>query len=351
MLFKFLKKIPPIIKLIRKYYHISRLSGLPGALTQSPNTVVIVLPPEGSGGWILDRIGKEIYEAMSAKNTKVIRFGDSIPENTLVFFTHYNFFIESLLLDRNFAVQRRCFVYFTHFENRKHNLTDQIIACSMRRVCGIVCMNSGLKRKLATLGVPDNKLHVLVAGANAAQFVGERTSSSGKKKVCMVSAYYPRKNPELILELVKMRSDLDFFLLGPNWDAYSGINRLLNAPNFKWLELEYSEYGDFYRQMDVFFSPSFLEGGPIPLIEALMSGVPSVVSETGFGRDVIENGENGFVFPINTSPLEISEMIDKATLLHVDREKIVKNNSWSAFSEKVVEIMKIKNEPAFAERN
>lgn len=55
---------------------------------------------------------------------------------------------------------------------------------------------------------------------------------------------------------------------------------------------------DLYKQMTVFvmYSTGEKESGTLPLLEAMASGVPVMVTEQGMARDLIEDGKNGIVF-------------------------------------------------------
>ena len=57
------------------------------------------------------------------------------------------------------------------------------------------------------------------------------------------------------------------------------------------------EMPEIYRQADVFVLPSHNEGMSIALLEALASGLPVVVTDTGGTKELVEPGKNGFVVP------------------------------------------------------
>ena len=57
-----------------------------------------------------------------------------------------------------------------------------------------------------------------------------------------------------------------------------------------------------------------------------------VVSETGFASDIINHGENGFLFDPNASSKEVIELIVQAKALSdVDITSTVRSLSWSSF--------------------
>ena len=83
---------------------------------------------------------------------------------------------------------------------------------------------------------------------------------------------------------------------------------------------------------------SSLEGGPIPLIEAMMGNAVAVASRTGFAPDLIRHGENGFIFDLDASPAAIAEMIEAAFLLEADVRAGVEQYDWDHFSAAVVKL-------------
>jgi len=47
---------------------------------------------------------------------------------------------------------------------------------------------------------------------------------------------------------------------------------------------------DFYNKIDLYVSPSTVEGGPLPVLEAIARGCPAAFTRTGVGRDLLEAG-------------------------------------------------------------
>jgi len=114
--------------------------------------------------------------------------------------------------------------------------------------------------------------------------------------VLLSSAFYPRKHPERLLALVQQLPDERFVLLGKGWQQWARFDALRACPNFTYLDEPYDAYPDHYRRAGVFLSLSTMEGGPIPLLEAMCADLIPVASRTGFAPDVIQHGSNGFLF-------------------------------------------------------
>ena len=91
--------------------------------------------------------------------------------------------------------------------------------------------------------------------------------------------------------------------------------------------------GVFYLtlKMKVFLSLSTLEGGPIPLIEAMFCNAFPVVTDTGFARDVIREGINGFIIAADCDVSTIVNRIGKAYEIECDVSSSVIDYSWGNF--------------------
>lgn len=100
-----------------------------------------------------------------------------------------------------------------------------------------------------------------------------------------------QKDPGLFNKIAEALPDIKFL-----WIGDGDLRKELTAPNIEitgWVErkeaLRYSLHGD------VFLLTSLWEGLPISLLEAMYMKKPCVVSNVIGNRDVIHNGDNGFV--------------------------------------------------------
>lgn len=317
----------------RTTYRVSRLAGsLTGALhTRAPETDLVFVIPQEQRGWILEGIAKEIARHFPG----TYRFHHSmrsLPDAKAYFFAHYSSIAHAYKLNP-LLWRRRVFVWYTHprddlgiSEREMHYILKQatLIFCTCRSFAKLLHDN-GVPHAVCVLGGADPKLFL------------PRTRGSGKIGFC--TAFYARKRPDRLLEIVRRMSHRQFLLLGRHWDQYEKFPELRAMPNFEYVETSYDQYPRLYRQMDVFVSPSALEGGPVPLIEAMMSNVVPVASKTGFAPDVIRHGENGFLFETDAPVEVVCELIDRAMTLSGDVRATVLDCSWEAFSAKIVELM------------
>ena len=74
---------------------------------------------------------------------------------------------------------------------------------------------------------------------------------------------------------------------------------------------------NFLRQIDIFILPSIFEGLPYALLEAMLEGVPCIVSKCDGNNDVIDNNDNGYAC------LVTHEFVSVITKLIADKAKAI----------------------------
>ncbi len=258
----------------------------------------------------------------------------SLPKSQSYFFVHYAYFALCLRMYPNLRT-KNTFVYYTH---PKGIMNDEEFVYVMNHATKIICMCSQFANRLVDCGIKAEKVTYVLGAADPDFFqFHERT---GKGKVGFCTAYYPRKNPDLIFNIIKNMPHREFILIGRGWEEYEKFVEMEQLSNFSYVHIPYSEYPKYYAQMDVFVSPAKLEGGPIPLVESMMSNVVPVASSTGFAPDIINHGENGLIFDVNSPYEVICELIDRAFELTTNIRETVEHLSWENYS---LEVQKIIN--------
>lgn len=296
---------------------------------------LVLVVSERNRGWILETICQEIARHHPGR-TKIHYGTRALPRASAYFFSHYSLFDDSMR--RNPMLRFRCtFPFFTHPSHEPTNSTH--VARRLGQASAVVSMSSFHAKRLLADGVPSDKVHVAVPGTDAERFVPHDRHGSGAVGLC--SAYYPRKNPERLAAVVRAMPGRQFLLVGRGWPDWPGFGALRAEPNFTYVEPEYKDYPQYYAAMDVLVSPSRLEGGPIPLLEAMMANVVPVCSRTGFGPDLINHGHNGFLFDVD-SPVEVvCDLVEQAFSLNADVRATVQNHTWERFSAEIRAIIEM----------
>ena len=287
---------------------------------------MFICPPKDQG-WILYGVANEIQKRVRTKN-KIIYLGENLPSAKNYIFMHYVFYYYYL---NNCTIQcSKNIIYLTHFEEQKHNFSNSK-AIKLLNTCDLViCMNTNLESYIENNGLITKRSVTIIGGADPDIFFEKKNAK--KEYIGFSTAFYSRKSPDKILNTIKRMPEYNFILLGKGWDKYDRFNELISQKNFVYKDIHYKEYADYYNKMKVFVSLSELEGGPIPLIESMMCNAIPVVTDTGFARDVINEGINGFIIPVDSNEDLIIKSIRNASQININISKSVQNLCWDNFA-------------------
>ena len=96
---------------------------------------------------------------------------------------------------------------------------------------------------------------------------------------------------------------------------------------------------------DIFILPSKREGMPQSLIEAMSRGKVVISSKTDGGKEIVKDGENGYLFDIGNE-VQLSDKIlesikknKKNELIKENARKTVEQFSWSKLINKIDEVI------------
>ena len=130
-----------------------------------------------------------------------------------------------------------------------------------------------------------------------------------------------------IPEIIKKRDDLGF-LIGGDGQLRDEIEKYLNENDLKdkvklagWIP--HDKLPDFLNELKLVVLPSYTEGLPNLMLEAMACGTPVLATPVGAIPDVIKDKETGFIMKDN-SPECIAENVERA-LNYPNLDKIVKN--------------------------
>jgi glycosyltransferase involved in cell wall biosynthesis len=283
--------------------------------------------------WVLDRIAKEIGSRYG-KEVSYCYDLDNIPTADNYFVTHYSLLPKVLLRVNPAKAHITCF--FTHESVPISAMKDYMNLCY-----AVVTENMVEFRHLIEAGINPDLLHTVIECSDNHLF--RPHSRTGKGKVLISSACYARKNPRLLNEIIKLSPDMNFKVIGKDWNG-----NLIQLPNVEYLDnLPYENYPEEYGKCDVFLSCATLEGGgPGGLIEAMHSNLFPVVSDTGNSREYIMQGYNGFIFPIDSKPEAIVSIIKDAykaspqdSLPYNDIWQTVQHYTWDYYAVQMKEII------------
>jgi len=291
---------------------------------------------------------------------------------------HFHFpFAASVLVSLNKKIREKI-VYTAHVgeESKRFGFTsDNLLPLRifqpdiylMKRTKKSIILNENLKYKLIKKGLKEERIEVIPNGIDINEFnslkidediVREKFKLNDKVLLLFVGKIIPRKGVKVLLEAVKLivksgHNDFVLFLVGDTSLDTEFYNRMVSYVKSNGLEkfikfmgfVSYNDLKALYYICDIFVFPSFEEGDPIALKEALASGKPLIGSNVGGIPMQIRDGWNGFlVEPGNEKQLaeKIMYLIDNEE----ERKRMGKNSKrlaedkfdWNKIAEKYIKV-------------
>jgi glycosyltransferase involved in cell wall biosynthesis len=288
-----------------------------------PDLVFVVAPQ--NRGQILEGICERL--AARTGGATAFHYGSSpLPPARAYFFSHYRLFLKARR-DRMLR-SAESYVWYTHPGYPASEARS--VARMLRAATRVFVTCTKWERELIDAGLPGSKVTVVLGGADPDRF---RRHDRSRGAVGFCSRYQPRKSPETVLGLVRALPHRDFHLLGTEWRMAPCFPELDGMPNFEYVELDLDQSPRFYDAVDVFVSPADVEGGPIPLLEAMMANAVPVATRTGFAPDLIRHGDNGFLCDPGAGVDEFAGLVEAAYALDTDVRATVVHLTWDAFAD------------------
>jgi glycosyltransferase involved in cell wall biosynthesis len=172
----------------------------------------------------------------------------------------------------------------------------------------VVCISDYTRAQLMRIAHPRDweKLHVVRCGIDTGSFTQRPPRNVAKPpRVLMVARLSPEKGHLVLLEAIKLLGDrgryVEVDLIGPGdyGDELRALATSLGiADRVHFLgACSPSEINQQLRASDVFCLPSFAEGLPVALMEAMAVGVPVVTTYISGIPELVIDGWTGMVVP------------------------------------------------------
>ncbi len=166
-----------------------------------------------------------------------------------------------------------------------------------------------------------DRLHIIHCGVNPAQFVPVKHSGEGCQllfvgRLAAVKglpvlleglAQLKKTNPNVVLTVVGDGPDRPLL---EQQSVALGLSAQVRFVGYQ----SQAAVRDFLQATDVFVLPSFAEGVPVVLMEAMMSGVPVVATQIAGVSELVDDGINGFLVP----PSDGARLCDRIQTLLAD---------------------------------
>jgi len=199
----------------------------------------------------------------------------------------------------------------------------------------IVVLANQFKDKLSSLGVSPHKIHVSSTMVESAQYSHLNKKFSKPYNILFCATMKKSKGPYELLNaipsVIKKYHDTSFIFVGDGKDLGKlkrKIRKMSIENNVIFTGYKTgNEKIEFFKKAHIFVFPSYSEGFPTVVLEAMAAGLPLIIRPVGGLADTIKDGRQGLI--ISTKIPDSKEIAEKVIYLIENpnlMEKMSKNN-------------------------
>jgi glycosyltransferase involved in cell wall biosynthesis len=235
---------------------------------------------------------------------------------------------------------RWVYLLLTPFIRRVWQQAARLTACSEQH------------RELAQRTEPNLPIQVIANGVDTSLFKPGAGVHADKGTVKLISAgrLIERKGQQHLISAISLLRergvDVQLLLVGTG-DREAALGQQVRDLGLEdQVELagfvEWTQMPDLYRGSDVFVLPSYNEGMSIALLEAMATGLPVIVTNTGGALELVE--ENGLLVPWNDvaklaeAIAEVASSPERRRAMGVRSREIAERFGWDAVSRQYLEL-------------
>jgi glycosyltransferase involved in cell wall biosynthesis len=242
------------------------------------------------------------------------------------------------------------------FEAR-YNYLYPVLKPFLRRIWGNAAAVTAISQehqRLANETMPQLEIPIIYNGVDLDAFQPADEPRQGPEvEILCVGRLIERKGQHLLLQAFsRLRRDsacpVSLKLVGTG-DAEDSLRSLAadldvaDAVNFTGF-VSRADMPNVYRQADIFALPSQNEGMSIALLEAMASGLPVVVTDTGGTLELVQQGTNGFVVSwadVSALTTVLARLVQDGQTRHqygIESRRTAIRFAWSAAAKEYVEL-------------
>jgi glycosyltransferase involved in cell wall biosynthesis len=223
---------------------------------------------------------------------------------------------------------------------------------TLRRANHVFCLNEDDRNFLQNrFRVPSERITRVIPGAGPefAAVAGKRSYDRACTKILFSGTWGERKGIRQVVEafsvLAAKYPSLELGILGagiPVERVLADFPEALHSKIAVLPALDHAGCAEVLLEYDVFLLPSFYEGTPLALIEAMYTGIPVITSATCGMKDVVEDGRTGLLVAPGSSAdiircveLLIGDSPLRRRLGRAASAEAIQNYTWQATAERI----------------
>lgn len=309
----------------REYGKIDRKQTRKGIIADFPRYLVLpgihFFPVEGIYMYL--GIRKFIKDMVKNSHDKIVVHAHTVLPDGLA----------AILLKKEFNIKVICTAHGgdINIYPFRTKLSYRLTEYTLKNVDSIVAVSHKLKEKIYAI-VPRNDINVVTNGAKLKDYTECHKRDNGKIKFLFVgSILYEKGIRELLGAFSRLKKDYPNIFLTivgynyiPEWIFPYIKEKKLDGDIQLPGRVEHDEIDLYYSNADIFVLPSYTEGMPTVLFEAMAHKLPIIISDVGGVGEVIRHDDNGLLI----EPQSEDDLCNKMRLL-IDnkgiRDKIARN--------------------------
>jgi len=196
----------------------------------------------------------------------------------------------------------------------------------------IVVLANEFKEELVKLGIPEERIHVSSTMVESEKYCPENKDFSPPFKILFCASMQRKKGPYEVLNAIpfvlEKYPDTKFIFVGEGVELENLKKRCSETELDSNVEFtgykEGKEKIKIFKNSHIFAYPSYTEGFPLVILEAMAAGMPLVTTPVGGLADAIEDGKQGLI--IKSMPPNPEEIAEKIIQL-IENEELMKKMS------------------------
>lgn len=192
------------------------------------------------------------------------------------------------------------------------------------------------------LGVPERKIIKILNGVDIAKFKFTKEEANKKRReyreklgigfeeivIGMFANFRKQKNHELLLRAVRLLKDrginnIKVIFAGDGVERQN-IDRLIDEMGLAFCVRSLGvrhDIPELMNMIDIYCLPSFFEGLPFSLMEAMAAGLPCVATNVEGNREIVRNSQNGILVESDDA-IVLANVLQKLSVDEVLRETL-----------------------------
>lgn len=180
----------------------------------------------------------------------------------------------------------------------------------------------------------DSRFSIVMSNKEKALKRNELGLPDDKVIICIVGSIEPRKGHDILLKAISrltpcVKEKIHVVIVGSNKNSDNGNDRWLKKTLIETKtesfvsQFEYQDPEIFYKISDLFTLPSWQEGFPVVVIEAMLSDCLCIRSNAEGAYEQIKDGETGYIFPKGDID-KLADILNKVIINEENRHKLAK---------------------------